>query len=90
MPIEIVQPRRRGPSMHGRKSNAEYQAARRARDAKFGIAELRGIRVSFTERQMLDDLVAALNYSSRTELLMTLARKEADKHKIDYRVKRGG
>jgi len=54
-----------------------------------GILELRGLRISLTERKMLDDLVDVTRFSSRGELLMTLARREADRLGMDYRV-RGG
>jgi len=51
-----------------------------------GILELRGLRISLTERKMLDDLVDVTRFSSRGELLMTLARREADRLGMDYRV----
>lgn len=72
-----------------RKQEADYQSARRERERELGILELRGLRISTTERAMLDQLVALENYGSRCDLLMTLARREADRLGVDYRANRG-
>lgn len=66
---------------------AERQAKRRARDAKFGIEEVRGLRASATERAMLDALTKELGYGSRTEMMLCELRKVADNHGVSYRVK---
>jgi hypothetical protein len=79
--IKIGRPRNRN-----RKQEADYQSARRAREREHGILELRGLRISTTERTMLDQLVALEKYGSRCDLLMTLARREADRLGVDYRV----
>lgn len=68
----------------GRKSAAEYQAARRDKMAKYGICELRGMRISKTELNMLNELVERLGYADRCELIMTNMRKLADEHGISY------
>lgn len=68
----------------GRKSAAEYQAARRKKMAKYGIRELRGVRVSETEAKMLNELVERLGFEDRGELIMTHMRKLADEHGISY------
>lgn len=68
----------------GRKTPAEYQAERRRRMAKYGIRELRGVRVSETELNMLNELVVCLGYQDRGELIMTNMRKLADEHGISY------
>ncbi|MDH0348132.1 hypothetical protein [Aeromonas dhakensis] len=76
------------PRNRNRKQEADYQRDRRNRERLLGILELRGVRISDTERDMLDRLVDLEQYSSRGELLMTLARREADRLGVDYCVKR--
>lgn len=82
---------RRGgrPRHRDRKQEADYQRDRRNRERLLGILELRGLRISATERTMLDQLVDQGEYGSRCELLMTLARREADRLGVDYRVNQG-
>jgi len=52
--------------------------------AKFGICELRGMRISKTELKMLDELTERLGYSDRCELIMCEMRKLADQNEISY------
>lgn len=86
MPIQVIKRRKPGPRRRNHKQEADYQKDRRERERQLGILELRGLRVSLTERKMLDDLVVVSKYSSRGELLMTLARREADRLGVDYRI----
>lgn len=77
------------PRNRNRKQDADYQRDRREREKAMGILELRGIRASTSEREMLDVLVGRGGYGSRCELLMTLARSEADRLGVDYRINKG-
>lgn len=77
------------PRHRNRKQEADYQRDRRQRERLMGILELRGLRISTSERTMLDRLVDKGEYGSRCELLMTLARREADRLGVDYRVNQG-
>lgn len=89
MVIEVIKVRKGGrPRSRNPKTDAEYQRERRERERELGIEELRGVRPSAAERAMIDALVALEGYGGRTELLMTLARREADRLGIDYRVVR--
>lgn len=71
----------------GRRTPAQYQAARREREAKYDIKELRGIRISASERQLVADLVEDGGYQDKTELLMELCRERAKKRGIKFKVK---
>lgn len=91
MAIQVVKRRKPGPvRRRNHKQEADYQRDRRERERQLGILELRGLRVSLTERKMLDDLVVVTRFSSRGELLMTLARREADRLGVDYRIQEQG
>lgn len=87
MGIELFSLRRPGRPRTGQRSPAQYQAARREREAKYGIRELRGIRISASERQLVADLVAGGGYQDKTELLMTLCRAEAKRQGVSFKVK---
>lgn len=84
MVIEVIRSGR--PRHRNRKQEADYQRDRRERERLLGIQELRGLRISTTERAMLDELVDLEKYGSRCDLLMTLARREADRLGVDYRI----
>ncbi len=91
MAIQVVKRRKPGPvRRRNHKQEADYQRDRRERERQLGILELRGLRISLTERKMLDDLVDVTRFSSRGELLMTLARREADRLGVDYRIQDHG
>lgn len=53
-----------------RKSGATRQARYREKLARFGIKEVRGVRASLTERDLLNWLKVELGYSSLNELIM--------------------
>ena len=84
MVIEVFQTGR--PRHRNRKQEADYQRDRRERERQLGIQELRGLRISTSERAMLDELVDLEKYGSRCDLLMTLARREADRLGVNYRI----
>ena len=84
MVIEVIRSGR--PRHRNRKQEADYQRDRRERERLLGIQELRGLRISTSERVMLDELVALEKYGSRCDLLMTLARREADRLGVNYRI----
>ena len=54
MVIELIRTGR--PRHRNRKQEADYQRDRRERERLLGIQELRGMRISTTERAMLDEL----------------------------------
>jgi hypothetical protein len=87
MVIEVFQTGR--PRHRNRKQEADYQRDRRERERLLGIQELRGLRISTTERTMLDKLKALGKYGSICELLMALSRQEADRLGVDYRINKG-
>ena len=84
MVIELIRTGR--PRHRNRKQEADYQRDRRERERLLGIQELRGMRISTTERAMLDELKARGNFGSTCELLMALSRQYADRLGVDYRI----
>lgn len=77
MAIEVVKGPGRPKSQNPEKSAAARQKRYRDRCAKLGIVELRGIRVSETEREVIDALAKAKGFDSRVELVVSTLMEEA-------------
>lgn len=65
-------------------ANAKRQAARRQRDKECGYQEVRGIRGTTDERELLIAVKNRLGYSSLRDLIFTEIKNIADKEGISY------
>lgn len=77
MAIEVVKGPGRPKSPNPEKSAAARQKRYRDRCAKLGIVELRGIRVSESERDVFDELAKVKGFGSRVELVVSTILGEA-------------